>query len=110
MGFSDVKKYILLDDDIALTTSWELEATQADVELMVFNDVEEFQKVIEKLDKSAMLCIDLNLNHSASGLDVAIWSKKKGFKRVFIITGDISLHHMDIEGIDGILGKYPPFC
>ena len=104
------QEYILLDDDMALTMSWELEACQAGVDLITFNTVKEFKAVAEQLKKDAVLCIDLHLSEkNLSGLDVAEWCYQNGFKYIYIVTGDELFKQKEFPWLIGIIDKYPPF-
>lgn len=104
-----LNRYILLDDNLGITTVWELEAINMNIDLSCFNDVELFKKAVITFDKNSYFYIDLHLKEDYAGIEVAKWIKSRDFINVFLITADIFFLPNELDKIPCIYDKYPPF-
>jgi len=104
------KKCILIDDNATLTLAWELDATDCGYDIAVFNDADEFKATQHELDKCATLYIDINLQKSYSGIELAKWAYEAGFPPAILITGGDTSDIAPAKWIKKAQGKTPPFC
>jgi len=110
---SAVSKYpidaILIDDTKMIHTVWGLMAKRCNKTLAHFYEPEDFFEHILEYPTDTPIYIDSNLNKEKKGEEYARDIHSKGFKKIYLATGDAPKFFGDMPWIAGIVGKEPPF-
>lgn len=98
-------QYVLIDDDLLVRKTWEMQAKSKSIILYTFSDSESFlNNFHQNLD--AYVYVDINLN-GENGLDLAEKLFKIGYRHIFIASGEDELELPLF--IKGRVLKEPPF-
>ena len=101
---------ILIDDDKLIRMSWVMAAKKANVQVRVFESVDEFIENAPELDKdSTRVFIDSDLGNGLKGEIEAEKIYQLGFKNIHMATGH-SADDLDLpDFIVSVQGKKAPF-
>ena len=100
---------ILLDDDKLITDAWQDLAKLLNIELTVFNDVDEFREQITNFAKDSSIYIDYDLHADIKGDELAKELYKQGFTNLYLATAYPKDMFPDMYWIKEIVDKSPPF-
>lgn len=104
-----MRKVVLIDDDELIRMSWQMAANKANIQVLLFQSIDEFINVSSEISKDTEIFVDSNLGDGIKG---EVESKKiyeLGFSNIFIATG-YSKESLDKpEWIKDIVGKRPSF-
>jgi hypothetical protein len=106
------QKIILIDDDSLVHLMWKMVATKKNLNLVALSDENEFNALAPEFPVDAKVYIDKNLSGGINGIEVAKRIFDKGFKNIYLATGEDHI----LNGIQkvypffkGVIGKEPPF-
>lgn len=100
---------ILIDDDLLVHMTWNMVAKEKNKKILCFTEDNLFLKSCDGIDLDSSLYIDMNLKDGKSGIQVAENLFKKGFKNIFLATGNNMSGIEKPPFIKSILGKDFPF-
>lgn len=102
-------QYVLIDDSRMNRQMWELMAKRNQKKIATFERPKNFYDVAEKINKDVKLYVDLNLGHGKNGKDVTKEISEKGFKKIYLYTGEVSVDASQMPWLAGVVGKNVPF-
>ncbi len=100
---------ILLDDNPDVTKMWKVAASMAGKNILVFNDVEDFEDALAAIDFATPIYIDSELKDNLRGEVYSQTIFEQGFKVLYLATGHDSSNFDDLPWIVAIVGKDAPF-
>lgn len=104
-----MKKIVLIDDDELIRMSWQMAANKANIQVLLFQSIDEFLNVSHEISTDVEIYVDSNLSDGIKG---EVESKKifeQGFKKIYLATGYSKDTIDKPEWIIEIIGKRPNF-
>lgn len=105
---ANVKKYVLVDDDVFVREAWELAAEAQGVDLCTYSTAGQLWEQLGDFTHDSEFFVDHDLNDSTNGLEVAARIFKKGYHRIHLATGHDRVEFLNREFLVSIRGKNPP--
>lgn len=96
---------ILIDNDKFVTDAWEFSAKSKKKHIVIFNNINDFNREIDKFDRQIPIYIDSDLGLSMSGEQYAKKIYEKGFKNIYLTTGYKPSSFRSMYWIKEIIGK-----
>lgn len=103
------QKVILIDDDEIIRKTWAFMANRKGIELITFEKINEFENIINQVDRDTWVYIDSDLGEEISGEVYAKNFYDSGFKNIILTTGYDSSQFESLPWITNIVGKSPPW-
>ena len=100
---------ILIDDDDMNHSIWKMVAKKNNKNVALYYDPDVFFESISSFSKDTPIYIDSNLKKDKKGEEYAKEIYKKGFKNIYLATGDTKDMFENMPWIAGVVGKEPPF-
>ena len=100
---------VLIDDDALIRTAWELGAASRQKRIYTFSSFAEFLASADDLNSITPIYVDFHLGSGTTGDEVARQLFERGFKSVYIATGEPSDRIERPEWVIGVVGKGCPF-
>lgn len=100
---------ILIDDNEALSMSWEFSAAAANKTLATFHSVDAFQSQQLQFATTIPIYIDSDLQTQIKGEESAKSLFEQGFETIYLTTGHDPIQFAPMPWIKAIVGKEPPF-
>lgn len=101
--------YVQLEDDYFLRKSWAIDAQKYNLNLLTFSTEMELFKKIDTIPKDAHFYIDQNLGEKTLGVEVAKKLFDKGFKNLFLSSGDDTIDLSAYPFLKSNFSKEPPW-
>jgi hypothetical protein len=79
---------VLVDDSDVFRKTWELEAEEKGIRLVVASTPQNFKNLAVSLNINTPLFIDVNLSADINGIGLSEWAHKKGFCNIYLLTGE----------------------
>ena len=105
----DDTEYVLIDDEEMNRSSWKLTGKIRGKKVTTFDTADKFFLTMKDLDKAVKIYIDSNLSDGIKGEHIAKIIYNKGFKNIYLCTGDAPSDFPVMPWIKEIVGKTPPF-
>jgi hypothetical protein len=105
----NIPQVIMVDDNVNLSMAWEMDAENNDIKLTTYNHPSDFINNIGNFSSDVNIYIDVNLSEEMNGVELSEWAHKKGFKNLYLITGEDPKQFETITWIKAVYGKNPPF-
>jgi len=100
---------ILIDDDPMTHRVWKIEARSQGLHLLA--RLREGEVEWDSIPKKTPVYVDYRLGNGVSGLEVAKQLHRKGFKQVFLCTGEPARKFSGTSFLKGVVGKgFPRNC
>jgi signal transduction histidine kinase len=106
---SPVFDYVLIDDDPLVHSTWASACYLNGKKMKAFQSIDAFYREIDQINTNIPLYIDSNLGENIKGEIEAKKIKKRGFKRIYLATGNNPEDYENMPWITGIVDKIPPF-
>lgn len=100
---------ILIDDDPLIHNMWEYVAVKYNKRLYMFKTPEEFCLACNNLPLETPIYIDSNLANGIKGEIVSEKMYLRGFKNIYLVTGEPANKFKNIYWLKGIANKSPPW-
>lgn len=105
--------YILVDDDLLVRMTWELNAQVRNHKLKVYENPEDLKLDLSSIDLNTIFYIDSNLGKNVNGEDIkgehlANELFDAGFMNLYLVTGYESSSFSHLKYIKGVFKKDPP--
>ena len=108
LNLENIKRIILIDDDKYVAFNWKNKSTFNNLSFLYFQTAEALYSELDNLNAEDHFFIDLNIN-GYDGLEIAKKIHSKGFKNIFLASGeDINQDSLPFYIIDNV-GKQFPF-
>lgn len=100
---------VLVDDDELVIKVWVMAARRSGRELMVFRSTKDCLAAAENLDRDVEIYLDRHLGGGERGEDAAKALHGRGFRRIYLASGDAAPPSADMPWLAGMIGKEPPW-
>jgi signal transduction histidine kinase len=100
---------VLLDDNVDVTETWELNAIARGKTILVFNEIKAFEEALSNIDTSSPLYIDSELGSDMKGEEYAKNLFERGYHEIYLATGHDASNFKPMPWIKAIISKEPPF-
>lgn len=100
--------WVLVDDDPLVHATWSLAAKDANKTFIGFHSADELFLHLKAFNCDQLIFLDSNLGDKVKGQDIAKDLFEKGFKNLYLATGEPKENYLKVPWFLDILGKEPP--